>query len=109
VSIRMNADRSKIAADGRDLSFVTVELVDKNGIAHPLADKLVKFSIEGNGFIAGTDNGSQYDPNSLKKPERHLFFGKCLAIVQSNNKAGKITLNAQVNGLPVQSIVITAH
>jgi beta-galactosidase len=109
VAIRLTPDRTKIAADGRDLSFVTVELVDKNGIAHPLADKLVKFSIEGKGFIAGTDNGSQYDPNSLKKTERHLFFGKCLAIVQSNNKAGKITLKAEVDGLPVQSIVITAH
>jgi len=109
VSIRMTADRSKIAADGRDLSFVTVELVDKSGIAHPLADKLVKFSIEGNGFIAGTDNGSQYDPNSLKKTERHLFFGKCLAIVQSNNKAGKMILKAEVEGLPEQKIEIIAR
>ena len=109
VSIRLTADRSKIAADGKDLSFVTAELVDKDGIAHPLADKLVKFSIEGNGFIAGTDNGSQYDPNSLKKPERHLFFGKCLAIVQSNSKAGKIILRAQVDGLPDQKIILFAN
>jgi len=107
VAIRLTADRTNIKADGTDLSFVTVELVDKNGTAHPLADKLVKFTVEGNGFIAGTDNGSQYDHNSLKKPERHLFFGKCLAIVQNNGKKGAIVLTAKVEGLPDQKIVLT--
>ena len=108
VSIRLKADRSTITADGQDLSFVTVELLDKDGNASPVADQLVKFTIEGEGAIVGTDNGDQNDHVSLKKPERHLFFGKCLAIVQTNGKAGSITLKASVEGLPTQQIVITS-
>lgn len=106
VSIRMKADRSDIAADGKDLSFVTVELLDKDGNAYPFADQLVKFTVEGPGAIVGTDNGDQNDHVSLKKPERHLFYGKCLAIVQSTSKGGDIILKASIEGLPLQQILI---
>jgi beta-galactosidase len=109
ITIRLKADRATIAANGNDLSFVTCELLDAQGNAHPLADKLVKFSITGEGFVAGTDNGNQNDHNSLKKSERHLFFGKCMAIVQSSGKAGKIVLKASLEGLPHQQIEITAQ
>ena len=108
VSIRLKADRSSIAADGKDLSFVTVELLDKDGNASPVANQLVKFTLEGEGAIVGTDNGDQNDHVSLKKPERHLFYGKCLAIVQSTKKGGNIVLKAVVEGLPNQEIVISA-
>jgi beta-galactosidase len=106
VSICLKADRSTIDADGKDLSFVTVELLDKDGNASPLADQLVKFTVEGEGAIVGTDNGNQNDHVSLKKPERHLFYGKCLAIVQSTNKSGNIVLKAEIQGLPDQAITI---
>ncbi|MDR3652826.1 MAG: glycoside hydrolase family 2 TIM barrel-domain containing protein [Paludibacter sp.] len=106
VSISMKADRSSIKADGKDLSYVTVELLDKEGNANPLANQLVKFTVEGEGAIVGTDNGDQNDHVSLKKPERHLFYGKCLAIVQSTGKKGDITLKAEVDGLPAQEILI---
>lgn len=107
VCIRLTADRSNIKADGLDLSFVTVELLDKDGNASPLANQLVKFTVEGDGFIAGTDNGDQNDHVSLKKPERHLFYGKCLAIVQNNGTTGNIVLKASVEGLPTQQVEIT--
>jgi beta-galactosidase len=106
VSIRMKADRSDIQADGKDLSFVTVELLDKDGNASPLANQLVKFTVEGEGAIVGTDNGDQNDHVSLKKPERHFFYGKCLAIVQSTFKGGNIVLNASVEGFKTQKIEI---
>jgi Beta-galactosidase/beta-glucuronidase len=106
VSIRLTPDRSTIAADGKDLSFVTVELLDKDGNICPLANQLVKFTLEGEGNIAGTDNGDQNDHISLKKPERHLFYGKCLVIVQSGAKAGTINLKASVDGLPAQKVAI---
>ena len=56
--IRLTADRPKIAADGSDLSFVTVDVVDKDGTVVPDAENLVQFKIEGPGKIAGVDNGS---------------------------------------------------
>ena len=106
VSIRLTPDRSEIKADGKDLSFITVQLLDKDGNVCPLANKLVKFSLQGDGIIAGTDNGDQNDPVSLKKPERHLFYGKCMVIVQSTSKPGTITLKATVDVLPIQSVQI---
>ena len=106
VSIRLTADRSTIKADGKDLSFVTVELLDKDGNVCPLANQLVKFSLEGEGSIAGTDNGDENDHVSLSKPERHLFYGKALAIVKGSEKAGTIIMKASIDGLPTQSIQI---
>ncbi|MDH6356884.1 sugar-binding domain-containing protein [Parabacteroides sp. PF5-9] len=91
----LTPDRSTIQADGTDLSFITVEAVDKDGNLVPHANQLLRFSVEGNGFIAGTDNGDQNDSISLKKPERHLFNGKALVVVQNNGEKG--TLNVKVN------------
>ena len=108
IAIKLIADRVKINADGNDLSFITVELVDENGTAHPLSDNLVSFSVEGPGLIAGTDNGCQHDHNSLKKPLRNLYFGKALCIVQSLGPKGKIVLKASVDGLPDASVAIFA-
>lgn len=107
VSIRLNPDRATIKADGKDLSFVTVELLDKDGNVCPLANQLVKFSVEGDGAIVGTDNGNQNEHASLKKLERKLFYGKCMAIVQATFKPGVLTLKATVDGLPAQTVQIT--
>lgn len=106
-SIRLVADRNTIKADGKDLSFVTVEVLDSSGLPVPTADNLIRFSVEGEGFIAGTDNGNPTDTISLKKPERHLFSGKALAVIQSTGKQGKVTLTASSEGLGETSIEIS--
>ncbi len=104
--ILLTVDHKEIKADGKDLAYVTVELLDKNGYPNPLSNQLVKFTVEGEGFIAGTDNGDQNDHNSLKKPERHLFNGKCLAIIQSNGATGEIKLKASIDGFKDEIITI---
>lgn len=106
VNIRLTADRQTIKADGKDLSFVTVEILDTEGNAIPIADNLIDFSIEGNGIIAGTDNGDPTDSNSLKKPSRKLFSGKALVVVQSGKEGGNIILKAKSSGFKDVSIEI---
>ena len=106
ISIRLTADRQTIKADGKDLSFITVEALDAEGNPVPVADNLINFTIEGDGFIAGTDNGDPTDPNSLKKPSRKLFSGKALVVVQSHKKARKIILKAISPNLKGDSIEI---
>lgn len=108
ISIKLTADRQTIKADGKDLSFITVEALDAEGNPVPVADNLINFTIEGDGFIAGTDNGDSTDPNSLKKPSRKLFSGKALAVVQSHKKAGKIILKATSSNLKQASIEINS-
>jgi beta-galactosidase len=104
--IILEADRSIITADGKDLSFVTVKIVDREGTLVPHAGNLIQFSIEGTGTIAGVDNGSQTSDESFKANERKAFNGMCLAVVQSTEKSGTITLKAISEGLSGQQLVI---
>ena len=97
--IRLTPDRSTIKSNGTDLSFVTVEILDKDGNLCPNADNLVQFEISGNGFIAGVDNGSPISLERFKDNKRKAFYGKCLVVVQNNGKKGKIKLDAVSEGL----------
>lgn len=97
--IRLTPDRSTIKSNGTDLSFVTVEILDKDGNLCPNADNLVKFEISGNGFIAGVDNGSPISLERFKDSKRKAFYGKCLVVLQNNGKKGTIKLDAVAEGL----------
>jgi beta-galactosidase len=104
--IELTADRTNIAADGSDLSFVTVRIVDKDGNMVPTADNLVNFALEGEGFIAGVDNGYQASMEPFKANYRMAFNGMCLAIVQNNGHSGTIKLKATSKGLQSAEVVV---
>lgn len=106
--VRLTPDRREIAADGRDLSYVTVEILDKDGNLCPDADNLVKFEVEGSGFIAGVDNGSQTSMERFKDNKRKAFYGKCMLVVQNNGKAGRISVRAVAEGLKEAEAVIAS-
>jgi beta-galactosidase len=102
-------DRKTIKADGVDLSFVTVKIVDRNGVVVPLADNLIKFEVSGDGSIVGVDNGNQISHESFKGKQRKAFHGMALVIIQSKQKAGRIYLKATGENLAPASVVITAR
>ncbi|MCX6122876.1 MAG: DUF4982 domain-containing protein [Ignavibacteriales bacterium] len=106
--IILEADRNIITADGTDLAFVTVKILDEQGTIVPLADNLIKFNVSGEGRLIGTDNGLQTSMESFKASERKAFHGLCLAVVQSNEKHGTITVHATSDGVRETSIIITA-
>ncbi|MDB4919549.1 MAG: hypothetical protein JWQ54_1532 [Mucilaginibacter sp.] len=97
--IELSADRKKIKADGKDLSFITVRVLDKEGNLIPNADNLINFQINGPAAIAGLDNGSQISMEPFKAHHRKAFHGLCLAIIQSKTTKGRITVKAIANGL----------
>ena len=101
------ADRSTIKSNGNDLSFITIEVVDENGVMVPDANQLVEFKLEGPGKIVGVDNGDPVSHESFKAPQRKAFHGKCLVVVQSNEKAGTIKLTATSAGLSASTIELT--
>jgi len=107
--IVLTPDRQTIKADGTDLSFVTVKVVDKNGTLVPAADNLIKFEITGPASIAGVDNGNQISHESFKANQRKAFHGMVLAIVQAKQNRGRIVLKATSDGLVPASIVIDAR
>jgi len=107
--IKLSADRSKIKADGQDLSYVTVELTDANGIRNPKAESLITFSIDGPGTIAAVGNANPVSIESCQLPYRKTWRGKCLVIVKSDTKRGMITLYATASGFNKASIEIESN
>jgi len=105
--IVLKADRSRIQADDKDLSYVTVTVQDSNGNTVPNADNLVHFSVSGNGILKGADNGSQTNLQPFNAQQCKTFNGLGLAIVQSRQKTGKIVLNAVSEGLKPARLLIT--
>jgi len=107
--IEISADRPVITADGQDLSFVTVRILDKDGNLVPDAGNTVNFKLDGDAFIAGVDNGDPLNHDSFKVNYRKAYNGLALAIVQAKQKAGFVKLTATSNGLQAASIQITLN
>ena len=107
--ISLEADRTTIAADGYDLSFITVRVEDKNGAMCPRADNKIDFEIVGKGEIAAVDNGNSSTTDPFQANWRRAFNGMALVIVRSEpGEAGKITLKASSKGLKDARVAITA-
>lgn len=107
--IELSADRQTITADGQDLSFVTVKILDKDGNLVPDAGNTVNFKLDGDALIAGVDNGDPINHDSFKVNYRKAYNGLALAIVQAKQKAGFVKLTATSNGLQAASIQITLN
>lgn len=103
-AFKMAPDRSEIKADGQDLSYITVELTDINGIRNPKAENLVSFEIEGPGTIVAVGNSNPVSLESYQLPERKAWHGRCLLVVKSDTKEGKIILRASSPGLETANI-----
>jgi beta-galactosidase len=105
--LALEADRDSIAADGRDLSFVTLTVTDNDGLMVPRAKNAVRFSLEGPGEIVATDNGDPTSFESFQSPERKAFNGLALVIVRGRSgQAGRITVSAQSAGLEPARVTI---
>ncbi|MFT2008523.1 DUF4982 domain-containing protein [Pontibacter sp. 13R65] len=97
--IILEPDRSQIAADGKDISFVTVSVVDKNGNPCPTATNQLKFSVSGNGSYRAACNGDATSLEQFHLPTMKLFSGKLVVLVQSSETPGAIKLSVQGKNL----------
>lgn len=105
--IKLSPDHKTIKADGQDLSYITVELTDANGVRNPKAENLIRFKVDG-GTIVGVGNANPMSLESYQLPQRKAWQGRCLVIVKSSQKPGNITLTASTDGLPsAKTIVIS--
>jgi beta-galactosidase len=108
--IKLIPDRAGIAADGDDLSFVTVRIEDKNGTLCPSADNLVRFAVTGSGEIAAVDNGNAATVESFQADHRKAFNGLALLIVRSRAaQTGSIHIAASSDGLAPAKVEIAAQ
>lgn len=107
-AIRLTADRGTIRADRNDLAYIMAEVVDNEGNIIPWADDVtIHFEISGQGKLAGVGNGNPADMASFQQPVRKTYMGTCLAIVQPENQAGKISVKATAEGIKEGTIDVT--
>lgn len=105
-ALRVKADREVLAADGQDLCFADVEVVDAQGVMHARADNLVTFSVDGPGTLAAVSNGNPCSLESFQQPQRKAFRGRCQVIIKAGAKRGVIRLRAVADGLAGAETVI---
>ena len=98
--IVLEADRTQITADGKDISFVTVSVVDKDGNPCPTATLPLKFNVTGEGIFKAACNGDATSLESFELPTMRLFSGKLVVLIQSTKKAG--TMELSVSGSSVK-------
>jgi beta-galactosidase len=105
--LTLRPDRRRIAADGRDLSFVTVRVEDQAGRLVPRARPRLRFALDGPGEIVATDNGDPTDHTPFPAHERAAFNGLALVIVRAKpGEPGQIHLTVQADGLPPATTTI---
>jgi beta-galactosidase len=104
--IHLSADRGILTADRRDVVHITAEIQDEQGRFVPVAENLITFGIEGEGKIAGVDNGDPRSHEGFKARERKAFNGLCLAIVQSAARTGQIRFTASSPSLQADTLTI---
>jgi len=99
--LELVADRMEILADGKDLSFVTVTVVDKVGNPCPNADNQLSFEVSGAGAFKAVCNGDATSLEMFHLPTMKAFSGKLVVVVQASESKGDIKL--EVSGKDVES------
>ncbi len=107
--LRLTCEGASLRADGQDLSFVTVEVLDGKGAPHPHAEHAVAFRLAGPGAIAAVGNADMMSEEPYQGTQRKLFNGKALVVVRASRTPGVITLAASAPGLREASVRIESR
>lgn len=107
VSLRLTPDRINLEADGMDLCYVTVSMVDANGNVCPLAMDMLEFTVDGAARLMGVANGNQMGHDSFTDESHPLFYGQAVAVLRSiPGQSGKVTLSIRSeSGIEAEAVV----
>lgn len=108
-SIRLTADRAKIKASKNDLSYIKIEVLDKDGHLIPDCNIPLEIKVDGKGSVIAAGNGSADDMKSFRSLKPRAFRGRAIAIIQPNAEKGNINLTVSAQGLPESSISIETY
>jgi beta-galactosidase len=104
VRIMLTPDRKNFKADGKDLVFITVSILDKDSVLCPKSDNLIDFQVFGAGTLRAVGNGDPTSLESFQADYRKAFNGKCMLIVQSKREKGNVKITADSEGLKSCSV-----
>lgn len=107
--IELIADRTTLKADGKDLSFITVRVVDKEGNLCPDDSRQIQFKVKGAGKYRAAANGKTTSLELFHLPKMTLFSGQLTAIVQADEKAGEITFEASAKGVKKAKLILKSE
>ena len=107
--IELSADRSMLKADGDDLSFINVRVVDKDGNLCPDATNKIRFKVSGKGTYHAAANGDPSSLESFQAPQMSAFHGQLTAIVKASETPGDITFTASAPGLKSATIKLKSE
>lgn len=107
--IELSADRSNLKADGKDLSFINVRVVDKDGNLCPDATNKISFKVKGKGKYEAVANGDPSSLESFQAPHMTVFHGQLTAIVRSEETPGDIEFIATSPGLKSAKLSIKSN
>ena len=88
----LEADRNRLSADGNDLAFITVSMVDKDGTLVPDADQQLVFEVSGAGKFNSACNGDATSLEPFTQPSMRLFHGQLVFVVQTKKVGGDIVV-----------------
>ena len=105
----LTPDRSRIAGDGQDLSFLKVTVADNEGRVCPDADNELHFALQGTAArIAGLDDGDATSHEPFQGTQHRAYHGLALAVLRSRPAAvGPVTLTVRADGLPPVAATVT--
>ena len=104
--VKLIPDRNVLKADGEDLCYVNVSLVDKKGNPVPADNRLVKVKVSGAGAFKAIANGDPTCLESFQQPQMHLFSGQLTVLVQSGSTAGEIVVEVSAKGVKTARITL---
>jgi beta-galactosidase len=104
--LQLTADRAKLTANGSDLAYVTVSVVDKDGNLCPTAASQLSFSVSGAGKFKAACSGDASSLESFALPTMKVFGGQLVVTLQSAEKPGIIRLQVSGKGLKKENIQI---
>jgi beta-galactosidase len=107
--IILTPDRKILRAGGDDVASITISVADAKGRTVPTADQMIHFQVQGAGRLIGVGNGDPSSHEPDKAPQRKLFNGLCLALIQSMARSGRIEVIARSDGLIPGHIVLRSR
>jgi beta-galactosidase len=98
-AIKLIPDTGALTTGRDDLAHILVTIVDRNGHLVPDAAHRVGFEVRGAGTLAAVGNGNPHNADSFRRPRRHTWHGRALAILRPAKRPGVVTLTASAPGL----------
>jgi beta-galactosidase len=107
--LRLTPERTEIAADGQDLAFIKVEIVDAEGNLNTSVDEPVDYRLEGPGSIIAIGSGDLTSREPYQANPRHTYDGRALVVVRSSREPGTLKLTATTPGLKEATVDIESR